>query len=129
MAITRAQQAKQMLQNGGMSLQDAKDMAPKGEFLAYINRKEADMLKKAGGSGIMTKAGIPSFVEYGGQSGFEGAKSTGTVGGDVDRGAQHAQEVAREKLDKRQQDKLNYEKQYKNLKKKKDKKNLKDLEN
>ena len=48
MAITRAQQAKQMLQNGGMSLQDAKDMAPKGEFLAYINRKEADMLKKAG---------------------------------------------------------------------------------
>jgi hypothetical protein len=97
MAITRSQQAKQMLQNGGMSLQDAKDMAPKGEFLAYINRKEADMLKKAGGSGIMTKAGIPSFVEYGGQSGFEGAKSTGTVGGDVDRGAQHAQEVAREK--------------------------------
>jgi hypothetical protein len=86
-----------MLQDGGMSLQDAKDMAPKGEFLAYINNKEADMLKKAGGSGIMTKAGIPSFVEYGGQSGFEGAKSTGTVGGDVDRGAQHAQEVAREK--------------------------------
>ena len=97
MAITRAQQAKQMLQDGGMSLQDAKDMAPKGEFLAYINNKEADMLKKAGGSGIMTKAGIPSFVEYGGQSGFEGAKSTGTVGGDVDRGAQHAKEVAREK--------------------------------
>ena len=97
MAITRAQQAKQMLQDGGMSLQDAKDMAPKGEFLAYINNEEADMLKKAGGSGIMTKAGIPSFVEYGDRSGFEGAKSTGTVGGDVDRGAQHAQEVAREK--------------------------------
>jgi hypothetical protein len=72
--------------NGGMSLQDAKDMAPEGEFLAYINNKEADMLKKAGGSGIMTKAGIPSFVEYGGQSGFESAKSTGSVQGDVDRG-------------------------------------------
>ena len=75
MAITRAQQAKQMLQNGGMSLQDAKDMAPKGEFLAYINRKEADMLKKAGGSGIMTKAGIPSFTADTGPGG--GATDTG----------------------------------------------------
>ena len=78
MAITRAQQAKQMLQNGGMSLQDAKDMAPKGEFLAYINRKEADMLKKAGGSGIMTKAGIPSFTA-----------DTGPGGGATDTGAGH----------------------------------------
>ena len=86
MAITRAQQAKQMLRNGGMSLQEAKDMAPKGEFLAYINKKEANMLKDAGGSGIMTNAGIPSFVEYGGQSGFDSAKSTGSVQGDVDRG-------------------------------------------
>ena len=86
MAITRAQQAKQMLRNGGMSLQEAKDMAPKGEFLAYINSKEAKMLKDAGGSGVMTKAGIPSFVEYGGASGFESAKSTGSVRGDVDRG-------------------------------------------
>ena len=61
MAITRTQIAKQLLANGGMSLQEAKDMAPKGEFLAYINNKEADMLRKAGGSGVMTKAGIPSF--------------------------------------------------------------------
>ena len=90
MAITNAQQYKQLLANGGstndISLQEAKDMAPKGEFLAYINKKEANMLKKAGGSGIMTNAGIPSFVEYGGISGFEGAKSTGSVQGDVDRG-------------------------------------------
>jgi hypothetical protein len=79
-----------LMSNGGstndISLQEAKDMAPKGEFLAYINKKEANMLKEAGGSGIMTNAGIPSFVEYGGQSGFEGAKSTGSVQGDVDRG-------------------------------------------
>ena len=79
-----------LMSNGGstndISLQEAKDMAPKGEFLAYINKKEANMLKKAGGSGIMTNAGIPSFVEYGGISGFEGAKSTGSVQGDVDRG-------------------------------------------
>ena len=87
MAITRAQQAKQMLQNGGMSLQDAKDMAPKGEFLAYINRKEADMLKKAGGSGAMTKAGIPSFdrdsqMGMGGKQGPSGGRSnTGGQGG------------------------------------------------
>ena len=86
MAITRSQQAKQMLRNGGMSLQEAKDMAPEGEFLAYINPKEAKMLKAAGGSGVMTKAGIPSFVEYGGESGFSGARSTGSVQGDVDRG-------------------------------------------
>ena len=88
MAITRAQQVKQMLRNGGMSLQEAKDMAPKGEFLAYINNKEANMLKKAGGSGVMTKAGIPSFIEYDDKSGsgFESAKSTGSVRGDVDRG-------------------------------------------
>ena len=41
MAITRAQQARQMLENGGrgISFQEAKDMAPKGEFLAYINKK------------------------------------------------------------------------------------------
>jgi len=65
MAITNAQQYKQLLSNGGstndISLEEAKDMAPKGEFLAYINKKEAKMLKDSGGSGIMTNAGIPSF--------------------------------------------------------------------
>jgi hypothetical protein len=81
MAITRAQQAKQMLRNGGMSLQEAKDMAPKGEFLAYINPKEATLLKAAGGSGIMTKAGIPSFVEYGGAEATAGAAAGGEYGG------------------------------------------------
>jgi len=37
-----------------------KKNAPKGEFLAYINPKEAAMLKKAGGSGKKVN-GIPSF--------------------------------------------------------------------
>ena len=95
MAITRTQIARQLYRFGGdtmggstnnISLEEAKDMAPKGEFLAYINEKEAKMLKDAGGSGIMTNAGIPSFVEYGGRSGFDSAKSTGSVQGDVDRG-------------------------------------------
>ena len=63
MAITRSQIARQLLAAGGVSLDDAKMMAPPGEFLAYINPKEADMLKAAGGSGIMTPMGIPSFTE------------------------------------------------------------------
>ncbi len=37
-----------------------KKKAPKGEFLAYINPKEAAMLKKAGGSGELVN-GIPSY--------------------------------------------------------------------
>jgi len=65
MAITRSQIARQLLAEGGVSLDDAKAMAPKGEFLAYINPKEAEMLKDAGGSGIMTPMGIPSFVDFG----------------------------------------------------------------
>ena len=65
MAITRSQIARQLLAEGGVSLDDAKAMAPEGEFLAYINPKEAQMLKDAGGSGIMTPMGIPSFVDFG----------------------------------------------------------------
>jgi hypothetical protein len=65
MAITRSQIARQLLAEGGVSLDDAKAMAPEGEFLAYINPKEAEMLKDAGGSGIMTPLGIPSFVDFG----------------------------------------------------------------
>ena len=41
MAITRSQIARQLLAEGGVSLDDAKMMAPPGEFLAYINPKEA----------------------------------------------------------------------------------------
>ena len=65
MAITRSQIARQLLAEGGVSLDDAKMMAPEGEFLAFINEREAQMLRDAGGSGIMTPMGIPSFVEYG----------------------------------------------------------------
>ena len=77
MSITRAQIARQLLAQGGVSLNDAKTMAPKGEFLAYINPKEAQMLKDAGGSGIMTPMGIPSFVDFGGAgSGYGSAQDT-----------------------------------------------------
>ena len=65
-----------------MSIRDTKQakrlieaMAPRGEFLAFINEREAQMLKDAGGSGIMTIAGIPSFVEYGDISGATASQS------------------------------------------------------
>ncbi len=55
-----------MLGEGG-SPKDAANflnrIAPKGERLAYINSKEEKMLRDAGGSGIMTKQGIPSYTE------------------------------------------------------------------
>ena len=100
MAITRSQIARQLLAEGGVSLDDAKSMAPEGEFLAYINPKEAQMLKDAGGSGIMTPMGIPSFVDFGGggtgygsaadtfsaASGNPGADSRSNFGGDGDGG-------------------------------------------
>ena len=39
--------------------------APKGEFLAYINKDEAKTLKELGGSGIIIEeTGIPSFVPW-----------------------------------------------------------------
>jgi hypothetical protein len=79
MAITRAQQAKQLLNK----------IAPKGERLAYINSREAELLKKMGGAGIdVNGTGIKSYVEYDDSSGsgHASASSTGSVSGDVDRG-------------------------------------------
>jgi len=63
MAIIRSKIARQLLAEGGVSLDDAKMMAPEGEFLAYINPKEAGILRSMGGSGKMTPMGIPSFTE------------------------------------------------------------------
>ena len=59
MSIRNTKEARRLIQS----------MAPEGEFLAFINQREAQMLRDAGGSGIMTLAGIPSFVEYGDISG------------------------------------------------------------
>ena len=108
MAITRAQIARQLLAEGGVSLDDAKMMAPPGEFLAYINPKEADMLRAAGGSGIMTPMGIPSFFDdtsygedmgaayssspSGGGSGFSGGDD-GYGGGDEFARPTYAQQL------------------------------------
>ena len=46
-----------------MTLDKFQMMAPEGEFLAYINPKEAGILKALGGSGKLTSMGIPSFTE------------------------------------------------------------------
>ena len=78
MAIIRSKIARQLLAEGGVSLDDAKMMAPPGEFLAYINPKEADMLKATGGSGIMTPMGIPSFAEDYGSFDAYGGMDTNT---------------------------------------------------
>jgi hypothetical protein len=56
MAITRAQQAKQLLNK----------IAPKGERLAYINSREAKLLKKMGGAGKdINGTGIKSYMDPG----------------------------------------------------------------
>ena len=57
------------------------DQAPKGEFLAYINPKEAQILKNAGGSGIMTPMGIPSFIDFGDYTSVSQAAAGGEFGG------------------------------------------------
>ena len=82
MSIKKTREAKRLIES----------MAPEGEFLAFINDREAKMLKDAGGSGIMTAAGIPSFVTFsgdvaGGRSAAEtlGASAFEGTGGTVDR--------------------------------------------
>ena len=67
MSIRDTREARRLIQS----------MAPEGEFLAFINEKEAQMLRDAGGSGIMTLAGIPSFVDFGGAgTGYGSAADT-----------------------------------------------------
>ena len=67
------------------------DIAPEGEFLAYINEDEAEMLKDNGALGLLTPQGIPSYIggtygaggggKYQGGSGAPGsAESSGNTG-------------------------------------------------
>jgi hypothetical protein len=56
MSMTRAQIATQLLN----------EMAPKGEKLAYINNREAELLKRMGGAGVdINKTGIKSYFDPG----------------------------------------------------------------
>jgi hypothetical protein len=63
------------------------DEAPKGEFLAYINPKEAGLLSSKGGAGIdINNSGVPSFYgsdDYGsGEDGRGGSSSSSSDNGD-----------------------------------------------
>jgi len=55
--------------------------APEGEFLAYINKKESNLLKRKGGLGIKTRSGIPSYI--GSDASGQGGGSTGGGPGDA----------------------------------------------
>jgi hypothetical protein len=52
MSMTRAQIATQLLN----------EMAPKGEKLAYMNNREAELLKRMGGAGQDSSTGIKSIL-------------------------------------------------------------------
>jgi hypothetical protein len=52
------------------------DVAPEGEFLAYINEDESKILKDAGATGLLTPQGIPSYRGAGGYQG--GSTSSGS---------------------------------------------------
>ena len=58
------------------------DLAPKGEFLAYINEDESKMLKDNGALGLLTPQGIPSYRGAGGyQGGSTGSSSSSSSSG------------------------------------------------
>ena len=61
MAITNAQQARQMYKEGGRPMKKIKGQ---DHMLAYITPNEADKLVKLGGQKTMTKEGIPAYPEY-----------------------------------------------------------------
>ena len=76
MAITRAQQARQLYKNGSM-----KKIKGQNHMLAYITPGERDMLVDLGGQETMTKEGILAYPPGGGDWG--GSMSEG---GGTDRG-------------------------------------------
>jgi len=73
MAITRAQQAKQMLREGGMT----KKIKGQEHMLAYITPGEAKTLESLGGQKTMTPEGIPAYPPPGekGGAGYVGPSS------------------------------------------------------
>jgi hypothetical protein len=74
MSITRSQIATQLLN----------EMAPKGEKLAYINNREAELLKRMGGAGKnINETGIKSYYydEVGQTMGGTGFQDTSHLTG------------------------------------------------
>ena len=69
MAITNAQQARQLYKNGSM-----KKIKGQDHMLAYITPGERDMLVDLGGQETMTKEGILAYPPGGGDWGGGGGK-------------------------------------------------------
>ena len=63
------------------------DAAPKGEFLAFINPQESELLRRNGALGLLTDFGIPSYRNaYGGGGQYSGGGgNTGNGGGEGNR--------------------------------------------
>ena len=73
MAITKAQQVRQMLEDGGKT----KKIKGQDHILAYITPGEAKTLEDLGGQKTMTPEGIPAYPppgEFGG-AGYAGSRS------------------------------------------------------
>jgi hypothetical protein len=91
MSITRAQIATQLLN----------EMAPKGEKLAYINNREAELLKRMGGAGKnINETGIKSYYydEVGQTMGGTGFQDTSHLtGGSGDGNNQPPTEIINQK--------------------------------
>ena len=76
MAITNAQQARQLYKNGSM-----KKIKGQNHMLAYITPGERDMLVDLGGQETMTKEGILAYPPGGGDWGGSMSESGGGGGG------------------------------------------------
>jgi|LULO01.1.fsa_nt_gb hypothetical protein len=83
--------------------------APEGEFLAYINADEAKMLKDAGGAGLLTPQGIPTYFSamYGGGAGDRGGDPRASAAENVSAGRDDRGNVQRAEDYRLQQNQTN----------------------
>ena len=83
--------------------------APEGEFLAYINADEAKMLKDAGGAGLLTPQGIPTYFSamYGGGAGDRGGDPRASAAENVSAGRDDRGNVQRAEDYRQQQNQTN----------------------
>ena len=68
------------------------EVAPEGEFLAYINNDEEKMLREAGGKGVLTESGIRS---YRGEDGYQGGGGGGKSGDNDNNGTPGGKDASR----------------------------------
>jgi hypothetical protein len=66
------------------------DAAPKGEFLAFINPQESELLKRNGALGLLTDFGIPSYRGDDAYGGGSSSSSNSSSGGGGDGGGRES---------------------------------------